>query len=89
MNFIVCVLETCIALGYIFRCGIWGHYMQSISLVLVESAKQCFDVFYTFILMLGAVHDNPLGLTFLLALGSASLFIFFTIWVSIPVAFCL
>jgi len=77
MNFIVCVLETCIALGYIFRYGICGHYMQIISLVLVENAKQFFNMFYTFILMLGAVYDNSLGLTFLLALGSTSLLIFY------------
>lgn len=51
--------------------------MQSISLVSGESAKRCFDMSYTFILTLGAVYDNPLGLTFLLALGSASLFIFY------------
>lgn len=89
MNFIVCVLETCTALRYIFRSGFGGHYMQSISLVLVENSRKLFSMFYAFILVLGAVYDNSLGLTFLLVLDSTSLFLFFTIWVSIAVAFLL
>lgn len=58
MNFIVCVLETCITLGYILICGIWEHDMQSISLVLIETARQFFNMFYTFIFMLGAVYTS-------------------------------